>query len=121
MLNQDIFSDKDKLRGLLLQPVVVIENALESDFADELYQQLIESSAWTLQGTDVYKSSEYDKNFKYNRQQIDTQNPDAPPALKNLYEYLNSVGVRQMFSEISGRQCDSFRGAATIFNKGPYI
>lgn len=121
MLNQDIFSNKEKLQGLLHQPVVVIDNALETNVAEDLYDQLIESNAWETQGTDKGSISEYDKDFNFKRDHIDLQNSNAPPALTELYNYLNSAEVRQMFGEISGRQCDSFRAAATIFNKGDQI
>lgn len=121
MLNQDIFSDINKMQELLRQPVVVIDNALESDIAENLYQQLIQANSWEQQGTDTIESSEYSRDFKFKRKSIDMQDPAAPPAVTAMYEYINSEEIRQMFSEICGRQCDSFRAAATIFNKGDHI
>lgn len=109
------------MQGLLRQPVAVIENALENDIAEELFQQLLASDSWEQQGTDTIKSEEYREDFKYHRRSIDMQNPAAPAVLKAFYDYLNSEEIRQMFSEISGRKCDSFRAAATIFNKGDHI
>lgn len=121
MLNQDIFSDKEKMQELLRQPVVVINNALESDVAEELYQQLIESRLWARQGPDEAKSEEYRKGFNFKRDYIDLDNPDAPPAVTAVYNYLISEEIRKLFSEFCGNQCDSFRASATIFNKGDHI
>ena len=121
MLNLDIFSDKEKMHTLLQQPVVIINNALEHKFAEELYQQLIESELWEKQETDENKSAEYHKDFNFKRDHIYLDNPDAPPALTALNNYLNNKNTRQYFSDISGRCCDSFRASATIFNKGDFI
>jgi len=109
------------MQALLQQPVAVIDNALDDDIAETLFQQLMESNSWQQQGTDTIKSAEYGEDFKFHRKSIDMQDPVAPAALKMLYDYLNSEEIRQVFSEISGRQCDSFRAAATIFNKGDHI
>jgi len=121
MLNMSIFSNKKRLQELLLQPVITIENALETGFAENLYHQLMDSKAWERQETGENKSQDYRKDFNFKRDHIDLQNPNAPPALTALYAYLDSVEVRQLFSEICGRQCDGFRAAATIFNKGDHI
>ncbi len=71
MLNQDIFSDKKNMQALLREPVVVIDNALDLNIAEELFQQLMNTNSWELQGTDTLKSSEYDKGFKFKRKNID--------------------------------------------------
>jgi Rps23 Pro-64 3,4-dihydroxylase Tpa1-like proline 4-hydroxylase len=121
MLNPDIFFDKEKIRVLLQQPVVIIKDALQSDVAEILYQQLLETDVWEKQGTDEFKSKEYRSDFSFSRDYIDLDNPNAPPALAALYEYLTSAEIRSLFAEASGNQCDHFRGTATIFNKGDHI
>lgn len=121
MLNQNIFSNTNKLRKLLEQPVVIIDDALDSEVAEELYKQLLKSDAWTKQEIDENKSLEYLDDFYFKRDQIDINYSGAPAIVKDLYNYLNSKEIRQLFSDISGTCCDSFRASATIFNKGDQI
>lgn len=46
---------------------------------------------------------------------------DAPDALKELYHYLSGADCLKWITEVSGRTCDGFHGAAAIFKPGDQI
>ena len=121
MLNKNIIDNPDRIREQLKQPVIIIENALDEDFAENLCTQLLDSKLWEMQSTDIDLNPEFRKGYSYKRNHIDATSPVAPPLLKDLNTYLNSTRIRDIFTEICGTRCDLFRGEATIFNKGDHI
>lgn len=111
MLNPAILDNKQEIREQLRQPVLVIKNALQEKKAEQLYEELLSSCAWVKQDRKT-------QDYTFNRDIINMENDAAPPALKELYGCLMSEEMRRWFSEVSGRQCDSFKAAATLYNRG---
>jgi len=114
MLSSKMLANKELIRKQLRQPLVVIENALDKDIAEQLYKELLRSDAWEHQDRKT-------ENYIYRRDIIHMDSKIAPFALKQLNSCLSSKETRQWFSDISGKRCDSFKAAATIFNEGDQI
>lgn len=114
MLSSEMLANKEVIHNQLRQPVLVIKNALDPDTAEQLHNELLTSDAWDSQNRKT-------ENYIYRRDIIHMESETAPPALKELYSYLLSEEVRQWFSDVSGKRCDSFKAAATIFNEGDQI
>jgi predicted 2-oxoglutarate/Fe(II)-dependent dioxygenase YbiX len=111
MLNPEILDNKEEIRSQLRQPVLIIKNALIQKKAEQLHDQLLGSPAWIKQNR---KTDDY----RFNRDIIPMESDAAPPLLKELYALLMSKDTRQWFSDVSGRHCDCFKAAATLYHRG---
>jgi len=123
MLSNDMHTNQEGIQNCLRQqPVLVIENALNPEDAESLYEGLGASAAWAPQDTQTWKEQGIDvAEFTYSRNHIDIADQRAPDALKALNTYLNSKTMKQWFSAVSGRRCDKFIASATIFDEGDHI
>ncbi len=114
MINPNIFNDKNEMIEGLKRPFLLLEEALVPDLAERLSQELLESRHWDRQ-------SITDPGFTYRRDAIVLGSEGAPPVLEELHAYLGSESCLRWVSEVSGRACDSFQGAAAIFKPGDQI
>ena len=71
MLNPKIIENPEKIKTLLRQPIVIIENALDEAFAENLYTQLLETNNWQQQSTENDLNPEYPSDYSYARKHID--------------------------------------------------
>ena len=114
MIHPDLLDNTASLANALKEPFAVIKDAFIPEKAERLYAELMGSSHWAHQ-------SIKDGDFRYERDSIKMGSDTSPPSLRELYTFLNSARCLQWISEISGRQCDAFLGAAAIFNPGDQI
>jgi Rps23 Pro-64 3,4-dihydroxylase Tpa1-like proline 4-hydroxylase len=98
----------------LKRPFLLLENALIPAVADRLHAELVQSAYWDRQ-------SIADPGFVYRRDAIVMGSEHAPEILNDLHAYLSSEECLAWVSEVSGRACDSFQGAAAIFKPGDQI
>lgn len=114
VINPDVFNDKQALKEGLKKPFHVIENALVPEFAERLYTDLMQCGHWD-------RTSIQDPGFTYQRDAILMGSTHAPPSLNELNAFLSSSECLKLITEISGRQCDGFHGAAAVFKPGDQI
>lgn len=111
MLNPAILQDREQIRIGLRQPLLVVKNALIPEQAERLYRDLLNSSAWTKQN---YKTGDY----AFQRDIINMESANAPASLRELYACLSGDEMKQWFAHVSGRRCDAFTAAATLYRQG---
>lgn len=114
MINPNIYDDKDAVVEGLKRPFLLLENALIPNVAEQLYTELMQARHWDHQSIS-------DPGFVYRRDAIVMGSKQATKMLDDLYAYLSSERCLQWISEVSGRRCDSFQGAAAIFKPGDQI
>lgn len=113
-INPDVFNDKEALKEGLKQPCCIIHNALIPAIAEELYAELMVANRWDRQ-------SLVEPGFVYQRDKIGMGSAEAPPVLNQLHAFLSGEECLKWISEVSGRRCDDFHGAAAIFKPGDEI
>jgi len=111
----------------LQRPYLVIENALEPEFAERLRTDLLTSRAWRARvSNDRYDiNKEYqDKTpseYSFSRDAFKMNSPSAPQSVKELYKYLNSDECLRWICRVSGRQCNAFDAACARYLEGNYL
>lgn len=121
MISRNLWANRDSVRSGLRQPFMYVQNALEEEFADRLYNELVSFAGWQDQsaetagyGNAMVRRSE----FTYHRKKIGMQVPDGPPSLRALSGFLNSPECLKWISDVSGRRCDAFGGSAAAYDIG---
>ena len=114
MFSKHLLTKTQDLKISLMQSYIVIENALDEDFANQLRDELLSSNQWNNRNITI-------GDFVYKREEIRLESPTAPQAIQQLYNYLCSEKTRRWASEISDKKIDNFIGAATIFPKDGHI
>jgi Rps23 Pro-64 3,4-dihydroxylase Tpa1-like proline 4-hydroxylase len=124
MLDTLIIDNRQSIRNGLRQPYLHLVNALTSQYAEDLRNELLATSLWREQGDTTMSEKAARKtsdSFKYSRKGITLGDRNNPHNLMNLYKYLNSPDVLAWMSDVCGRKCDFFEGSATIFRAGDHI
>lgn len=114
MISPHILNDKPAMIEGLRRPFLLLENALIPEIAEGLYEELAQSAHWEHQ-------SIADPGFVYRRDAIVMGSERVPPLLGAVFDYLTSADCVRWVSEVSGRTCDSFEGAAAWFRPGDQI
>jgi Rps23 Pro-64 3,4-dihydroxylase Tpa1-like proline 4-hydroxylase len=121
LINGKLWQNREGVRIGLRQPFMYIENALEEKFAEQLYDELVSFTGWR---DESYRTANYGKamgrlrEFNYHRKQISMNAANAPTLLRALYQFLNSHKTLEWISDVSGRRCDEFGGAAAAYDVG---
>lgn len=121
MLNQAAFS---KIETTPDKPYQVIRDALEPEFAERLYNELLIFDQWSTDSEKTFQGEgvpELQAGYTYHRKSIFTNSPLAPAALVELDAYLNSEACLTWMSNTTGRKCDNFVGNAALFEAGDHI
>lgn len=113
-INPTVFNNKTALNEGLKKPFLVIRDALIPERAEQLYTELTAVGNWDRQ-------SLVKPNFVYQRDKIGMGSEHAPECLNQLYAFLTGSECLTWMTEISGRRCDDFHGAAAIFKPGDQI
>lgn len=78
--------------------------------AEELYTDLMVADRWGRQ-------SLVEPGFVYQRDKIGMGSAEAPPVLNRLHAFLSGEVCLKWISEVSGRRCDDFHGAAAYSSR----
>ena len=127
MLMQCVLDDKEKIKQGLEEPYYIVTNAIEDTQAEKIREELLRTDVFDIQDESkmVEKGMNASETFKYSRKSIPMADESGrravPEYLSRLYQYLNSEPILTWMSEVSGRKCDYFKGAGTIFRPGDRI
>lgn len=124
MFNPVVLANRGNLGRDLEQPYAVIQDALDPDFAEQLYNELIMFDQWSNDSEQTFQLEglpELDADYTYRRKSIFINSPLAPGTLATLDTYFNSDACLEWISDVSGRKCDNFVGSATRFEPGDHI
>ena len=128
-MNRNIFEttlaeDRQGLTKGLKQPFLIIENALVSDFAEQLHDSLMGSDAWQKSDPSSFTAKEramIPEGYSFSREIINLNSEDLPVTARHLYEQLNSEECLHWFSKVCGRRCDEFTGACARYYGGNHL
>jgi hypothetical protein len=128
-MNRNIFEttlaeDRQGLTKGLKQPFLITENALVSDFAEQLHDSLMGSDAWQKSDPSSFTAKEramIPKGYSFSREIINLHSEDLPVTVRHLYEQLNSEECLHWFIKVCGRRCDEFTGACSRYYGGNHL
>jgi Rps23 Pro-64 3,4-dihydroxylase Tpa1-like proline 4-hydroxylase len=127
MLNPRLLEDTEPVRQGLMQPFLIVEDALLPESAEELYNDLLHFEGWhsddqsNFSERHVNTMARFTPEYTFQRKQIKLGEHPAPRSADAFFRYLNSPEVLKWASAISGRRCDMFRGSATIYRENDHI
>ena len=124
IFNESFTSDIQDVRSGPDQPFLIIQDALHTDFAEQLYDALMASDAWEKSDPSSFSKSERSaipEGYSFTREIINLNRPGLPPAVQKLFDHLNSEECLQWFSQVSGRRCDEFTGACARYYGGNHL
>jgi len=120
MFKPAVYEFKDGIRRSLTENgLAVIENALEPDFAERLYEELDKATGWQRQY--VLENEGTDKEFRYSRNYISFKDVDAPASLQQFRDFLRSEECRNFIAYVRGLACVWVEGAAAKLEPGDSI
>lgn len=118
MFGKTLLEDRETLRAGLQQPWLVVNNALNTDFAEVLYKDLLSTGAWSTEDISIFSSADQSRltdNYSYQRGGFRMESPEAPNSVHRLHDYLNSPETLSWISDISGRLCNGFYASCTRY------
>lgn len=99
--------------------IVILENALVKEKAENLYAELAASKAWEHELIENHVGEP--NYFRYSRDHITFDTGNEPPALLEFREYLRSKECLDLIAYLSGLTCGWFEGGAACLNAGDSI
>ena len=120
MFSATAFHDTEAIKEGLQGPFIVIENALDTSKAEEIYRNLTDFNQWDIEDESSFEGKT-SGGYSYNRFSIDLANNAVPSIFRELNEYLNSEEVLQLVENLSNRRCDQFVGKAVAYKDGHHI